>query len=238
MKPNFFRSDGKIVISDKRKTPMATKTKKLTVEVLIAKYMDYVLEHEMVPKSIYKFCKVAEIKEEDFYLFYGSLASLQKGIWEQFFINIMHVMEKNEEFDAFSNKDKMLTFFFTFFEILTLNRSYVLFVLEQERNPMKNLEQLKGLRKDIKHFAKDLIEDGNLEKNSRITKHSPQLFSEGAWLQFMFILRFWMKDDSARFEKTDMAIEKSVNTIFDVFDNTPLENILDFGKFLYKESFA
>jgi hypothetical protein len=54
----------------------------------------------------------------------------------------------------------------------------------------------------------------------------------------MFILRFWTKDDSARFEKTDMAIEKSVNTIFDVFDNTPLENILDFGKFLYKESFA
>lgn len=217
---------------------MATKAKKTTAEVLIAKYMDYVLEHEMVPKSIYKFCKVSGIKEEDFYLFYGSLDSLQKGIWEQFFVNTMTVMQKNEEFDGFSNKDKMLTFFFTFFEILTLNRSYVLFVLENEKNPMKNMGQLKGLRKHIKHFAKDLIEDGNAEKNLSITKHNPQLFSEGAWLQFMFILRFWTKDDSARFEKTDMAIEKSVNTIFDVFDNTPLENILDFGKFLYKESFA
>lgn len=217
---------------------MATKAKKTTSEVLIAKYMDYVLEHEMVPKSIYKFCKVSGIKEEDFYLFYGSLDSLQKGIWEQFFVNTMTVMEKNEEFDGFSNKDKMLTFFFTFFEILTLNRSYVLFVLEHEKNPMKNMGQLKGLRKQIKHFTKDLIEDGNAEKNLSITKHNPKLFSEGAWLQFMFILRFWMKDDSARFEKTDMAIEKSVNTIFDVFDNTPLENILDFGKFLYKESFA
>jgi hypothetical protein len=217
---------------------MAAKAKKITIEIIIAKYMDYVLEHEMVPKSIYKFCKVSEIKEEDFYLFYGSLASLKKGIWEQFFVNTLQVMKKNEEYDGFSNKDKMLTFFFTFFEILTLNRSYVLFVLEQENNPMKNLEQLKVLRKHLRNFAKDLIADGNAEKNLKITKHNPQLFSEGAWLQFMFILRFWMKDDSARFEKTDMAIEKSVNTIFDVFDNTPLENILDFGKFLYKESFA
>lgn len=51
-------------------------------------------------------------------------------------------------------------------------------------------------------------------------------------------MNFWKSDDSAAFEKTDVAVEKSVNTIFDVFDNTPLENILDFGKFLYKEKFA
>jgi len=44
-----------------------------------------------------------------------------------------------------------------------------------------------------------------------------------------------LDDESAGFQKTDVAIEKSVNTVFDVFDNTPLENILDFGKFLWKE---
>ena len=36
-------------------------------------------------------------------------------------------------------------------------------------------------------------------------------------------------------KKTDIAIEKSINTVFDVFDNTPLDNIIDFGKFLFKE---
>jgi hypothetical protein len=51
----------------------------------------------------------------------------------------------------------------------------------------------------------------------------------------LFLLKFWMDDDSAGFEKTDMAIEKSVNTIFDVFDNTPLDAVFDFGKFLWKE---
>ena len=47
-----------------------------------------------------------------------------------------------------------------------------------------------------------------------------------------------MNDESVRFEKTDIAIEKSVNTSFDVFDNATLDNIIDFGKFLYKETFV
>lgn len=217
---------------------MATKAKKLTQEALISAYMDYVLEHETQPRSIYKFCKLNKIKEEDFYLFYGSLESLKKGIWEQFFINSTSLMLKNKQYEGFSNKDKMLTFFYTFFETLTLNRSYVLFALRHSGNPLKNLEELKGLRKHIKTFSKDLITDGNVGKAFKVTKHNPQLFSEGAWLQFLFLLKFWMNDDSAGFEKTDMAIEKSVNTIFDVFDNTPLDNIIDFGKFLYKETFA
>lgn len=221
-----------------KNTAMATKAKKITEDIIITKYMEYVLEHEKTPKSIYKFCKAYDIKEEDFYLFFGSLERLKNGIWEKFFTNTMNLMQKNKEYEGFSNKDKMLTFFYTFFEMLTLNRSYALFVLGQEKNALKNLERLKGLRKHVKGFAKDLIEDGNAEKNLKITKHNPQLFSEGAWLQFLFILKFWMNDDSARFEKTDMAIEKSVNTIFDLFDNTPLENIVDFGKFLYKETFA
>ncbi len=219
---------------------MATKAKakKITEETIIEGFMDYVLEHEIVPKSIYKFCKINKIAEADFYSFFGSFEGLQKAIWKKFYSNTENLLHKNKEYDSFSNKDKMLTFFYTFFELLTLNRSYVLFALEDHKNMLKSMEQLKGLRRQIKAFAADLIEDGNASKNLKITKNNPKLFSEGAWLQFMFVLKFWMDDSSAGFEKTDMAIEKSINTIFDVFDNTPLENIIDFGKFLYKEKFA
>lgn len=217
---------------------MSAKAKKISKEFIVTMFMDYVLEHETVPKTVYKFCKVNSIQESDFYLYFGSIGTLQKSIWTTFFDNASSVIIKNKEYLDFSNREKMLTFFYTFFEVLTLNRSYVLFAMEQSGNTLKNMEQLKGLRKNIKEFAKGLIEAGNENKNIKITKHNPQLFSEGAWLQFMFLLNFWKSDDSAGFEKTDVAIEKSVNTIFDVFDNTPLENILDFGKFLYKETFA
>lgn len=217
---------------------MATKTKKMTADDMVAFFMEDVLEHEAFPKSVYKFCKAHQISEADFYMFYPSLEALKNAVWTIFYDKAIGLMEKNGEYASFSNKDKMLTFFFTFFEMLTLNRSYALFALQEEDNMLKNAQQLKGLRKSIKAFARALIVKGNTDKKSRLTEHNPALFSEGAWLQFLFLLRFWMRDGSPGFEKTDVAIEKSVNTIFDVFDNTPLENLLDFGKFLYKESFA
>lgn len=217
---------------------MPVKAKKVTKETIITMFMDYVLENEKLPKTVYKFCKVNAIEESDFYLYFGSIDAIKKGIWNTFYTNTVSVIEKNKEYQDFTNREKMLTFFYTFFEVLTLNRSYILFIMDSASGPFKNMQQLKGLRNNIKDFSKGLIADGNADKNLKITKHNPQLFSEGAWLQTMFLMNFWKSDDSAAFEKTDVAIEKSVNTIFDVFDNTPLENILDFGKFLYKETFA
>jgi hypothetical protein len=147
-------------------------------------------------------------------------------------------MNDNEEYASFSNKDKMLTFFFSMFELLTMNRSYVLFALGDHKNMLKNSGQLKGLRHNIKDFATVLINEANQAKNYKLTKRNPTIFSEGAWIQFLFLLKFWMEDASAGFEKTDVVIEKSVTTIFDVFENTPLDSLLDFGKFLYKEKMA
>lgn len=213
-------------------------TKKPTKEHIISIYMNFVLEHETVPKSVFKFCKENKIKEEEFYKVFGSFAGIQKSIWVTFFENTMNLLNQNDEFQQFSGKDKILTFFFTFFEMLKLNRSYVLFVLNEDNNPLKNLEQLKGLRSEIKDFAKELIEEDNSSKTIKITQHSPKLFSEGAWIQFLFLLKFWVEDTSADFEKTDIAIEKSVKTIFDVFDTAPLNSIIDFGKFLFKENIS
>jgi hypothetical protein len=209
--------------------------REITKHDIITAYMDYVLEHERTPKSVYKFAKDNNMSEQEFYKFFGSFESLRKDIWNTFFTMTMDVGYKNEDYDHFSNREKMLTFFYTFFELLTLNRSYVLYTLRENQNTMSNMEQLKGLRKHVKGFAKELIMQRNEDKTNIILERSETIYSEGAWIQMLFLLKFWMDDDSAGFEKTDMAIEKSVNTIFDVFDNTPLDAVLDFGKFLWKE---
>ncbi|TBW28395.1 TetR family transcriptional regulator C-terminal domain-containing protein [Gramella sp. KN1008] len=212
--------------------------KKPDADKLIAIYMDYVLENEKTPRSVYKFAKENEMTEQDFYKLFGSFEGLRKAIWEKFFENSMEVMEKSKEYASFSNREKLLTFFYTFFEVLTANRSYVLYTLRENSQPLKNLDQLKSLRKNIKNYAKTLIEERNKEKSLKLFQQSELIFSEGVWIQFLFLLKFWMDDNSPAFESTDVAIEKSVNTVFDVFDNTPLERIVDFGKFLWKERMA
>lgn len=220
---------------------MATQTKKtstkkaITEDDVIALYMNHVLEHESHPVSVFKFCKEQKIKEVDFYGLFGSFASLRSKIWKRFYEVTQQLAEKDPNYEALSNRDKMLTFFYTFFEMLTANRSYVLFALGSHSNMLNKLEQLRELRSSFKNFAKDLIKDSNDLKQLPITKHPVGVFSEGAWVQLLFLMKFWMNDWSRGFEKTDVAIEKSVNTIFDVFDRMPLSSIIDLGKFLWKE---
>lgn len=215
-----------------------SKKKQVTREDLMSKYMDYVLEHEKNPKSVYKFTKDIGVEEAEFYAHFGNFDGLKSQIWEHFYQNASQLMDSNEEVMQYGSREKMLTFFFTFFEILTANRSYVIYVLDAHDDMMKNMSQLKGLRKNIKSFAKELIAEDNVDKKFNFLKNSESVFSEGAWIQFLFLLKFWKDDQSPGFEKTDVAIEKSVNTVFDVFDNTPLEKVFDFGKFLYKEQMA
>ncbi|MCF4101001.1 TetR/AcrR family transcriptional regulator [Gillisia sp. M10.2A] len=211
------------------------KKEPITKDSVISLYMEYVLEHEATPKSVYKFCKENGLSEDEFYDFFGSFEGLRKDIWNRFYNLTIELLEKSPEFESFTTREKLLTFYYTFFELLTANRSYVLFSLKEDAGMLKNLEQLKGLRKRMKSFATELIREGNEDKTVNFLKQSETIFSEAAWLQLLFILKFWIDDNSPKFESTDVAIEKSVNTVFDLFDNTPLERIVDFGKFIWKE---
>ena len=200
-------------------------------------YSTQVLEHEKEPKSVYLFCKKNKIKETDFYKSFASLEDIKESIFSKFFDNAYMLISKEKGFDAQVPKEKLLSFYFTFFEVLLLNRSYVLFILSNSGEKMQKLSSLRRLRNSFKQFASGLIEQGNTSKQSILTKHPELIFSEGAWLQLLFLLKFWMEDSSPSFEKTDMAIEKSVQTVFELFDNTPLDSVIDFGKFLWNEKF-
>ncbi|MEH6765796.1 MAG: TetR family transcriptional regulator C-terminal domain-containing protein [Aequorivita antarctica] len=224
------------IISPASKKPIPKN--KMSKEKIISAYMEWVLLKEKTPLSVFKFCKENNFKESEFYNYFGSFEGLQMAIWNSFYEQTIILASKDENYSGYSNQEKMLTFFYTFFEMLTLNRSYILFSLQEHRNMMKSLSQLKGLRKNVKHFAAELIRENNEDKKLKILKQSVTIFSEGAWLQTLFLLKYWMDDNSAGFENTDIAIEKSVRVIFDVFDTQPLESILDFGKFLWKEKMA
>ena len=210
------------------------KKKKLSI---ITSFMNYTLENDHFPKSVYKFCQVSEIEEKSFYKFFGSLEGVKAIIWETFYDNAMSLLEKDESFKNGKPKEKLLSFYYTFFEVMLLNRSYILFALSGGEKLIAKMEQLSSLRKTFKGFTSELIEDGNVDKPSYL-QHPPSIFSEAAWVQLVFLIKFWIEDTSADFEKTDQVIEKSVQTAFDVFDNTPLSSLLDFGKFLWKEKFA
>ena len=107
---------------------MATKKvspKKVSVldaDQIISAYMEDVLNHEKKPATVYGFCKAHGFEETSFYQFFGNIEALEKGVWEAFFSQTMRLLQKNEDFTNSSSREKMLGFFFSFFELLTLNK--------------------------------------------------------------------------------------------------------------------
>lgn len=205
-----------------------------TKQVILDKYMDYVLTNSEQPKSVYAFAKENGMKESDFYVYFSSFESIESHIFTLFFENTMKLLSKDESFQEDDAKHKLLSFYFTFFEILTANRSFVMLSLNKD-NKLKSMQKLKDLRKEFLLFVQSLdIEklDLKMEKANQFVDKS---MSEAIFGQLMLLIKFWMSDTSAAFEKTDILIEKSVQTGFELIQTKPLESIIDLGKFLWKE---
>lgn len=214
------------------------KKKNITAQNIISFYMDYVLEHGTQPKSVYIFAKSNNFDEALFYSHFGSFEAVEKSIFRAFMEHTLMVLVSSEEYQHFDARHKLLSFYFTFFENLTANRSYVLFALQQHKNAMKNLSVLSGLKTEFSSYIGNLdIETLDL-KEEHLTKFQRRALQESAWLQLLLTLKFWMDDTSASFEKTDIFIEKSVNTSFDVLNIAPLKSVIDLGKFIFKEKMS
>lgn len=211
------------------------KAKKVTSQSIITIYMDHVLEHGEHPTSVYKFAKDNNFEEAQFYEFFNSFKTIEKEIFSEFFVNTLSLLEKNEEYINFDARNKLLSFYFTFFEILTANRSYVIYALSKHKQSLKSLLILEDLKKHFKTYIDSLNIDMLDVKQDKIQKFQEKGMQEGAWVQMLITLKFWLDDESSSFEKTDIFIEKSINTTFDLINTKPLKSILDLGKFMIKE---
>ena len=211
------------------------KKKTISASDLISAYMDYVLEHDKKPTSVYAFAKANNFDEAKFYDHFGSFEAIEKQVFSILFENSLISLEKSEDYQNFDVRNKLLSFYYTFFENLTANRSYIVNALHGHKNSMKGLGLLSELKKGFGIYIESLdIEMIQIEQK-QIDEIQTKALKESAWVQLLLTMKFWMDDSSPSFEKTDIFIEKSVNTSFDVLNVVPLKSIIDFGKFIFKE---
>jgi hypothetical protein len=211
------------------------KKKTISENDIMTFYMDYVLEHDSNPKSVYSFAKANNFEEALFYSHFGSFEAIEKHIFNAFFVNAIDILEKNEDYQNFDARNKLLSFYFTFFEILTANRSYVVYALESNKKNLKALMKLSELKKEFTKYIDNLDIETIDIKQATIDKIQKKAIQESAWAQLLITMKFWLDDTSASFEKTDIFIEKAVNTSFDILNIAPLKSVIDFGKFIFKE---
>ncbi|MEJ1240041.1 TetR family transcriptional regulator C-terminal domain-containing protein [Chryseolinea sp. T2] len=197
-------------------------------------YIEYLLTHGARPASVYKFCQDLGIAEEAFYSYAGSFDGLEQHIWTGFMDHVIGRLQGDAEFSGFSSRDKILTFYYALLEELKRNRSFVLLHAGNMQRPTLVPSYLKGFKASFERFIDNTLslgkDRGEVATRPLIDKRYPKLF----WLHMGFILTFWKNDNSADFEKTDAAVEKSVNLAFDLLGKGAVDSAIDFGKFLYQ----
>lgn len=200
-------------------------------------YQDYLLEEGKKPATVRLFTKFLKIDDIEFYKHFGSLKNIESSIWEEYFTKTLEILKKDPDFDEMSSREKHLSYLYTLLEIVKPDRSYILFKLEGKKPhelPTELLETEKVVNQAEIDWAKSF--QFLPEKAKDLTQKT---YKKVLWSHTIAMLLFWVKDDSGDGQDTDIFIEKSTRTAFDIGELPALDSIFDLSKFfLQKMGFA
>lgn len=196
-------------------------------------YKNYWLENGKRPVSVYAFCQQLALPETIFYDMYPSFEAVEKDLWLSFFQDTTDKLKEDETYRQYSTREKLLTFYFLWVQQLRENRSYILQQKENYRLPGLHLDKLDTFRLAFYDYVRELIKEGYQTGEIKERKYISDKYVHGFWMQALFVLRYWIKDNSERFEMTDAAIEKAVNLSFQLISSNTIDSLLDFGKFMF-----
>jgi hypothetical protein len=201
---------------------------------IIDAYIAYVLEHGEQPQSVFAFAKQLEMEENEFYKYFASFAVVEKQILLSIFNETKLQLTNDEVFKSYGAREKMLAFFYAWIEHARNKRSYLLQLHGQSKLPTPVPAYLNGIKDEFKAFAQEILNEGIESHEVSQRKYISDKYPDALWVQFAFIHQFWLKDHSTDFEKTDAAIEKSLQLAFELMGKGVLDAAIDFGKFLFQ----
>ncbi|MEO6150927.1 MAG: TetR family transcriptional regulator C-terminal domain-containing protein [Mucilaginibacter sp.] len=205
-----------------------------TTESIQKAYIDYVLTNDEQPKSVYVFAKKNKMTEEEFYRYFGSFNAVEQSVWADFAKKTLNEVRSQEVWPQYSAREKALSFFYAFFELIKSSRSFAVYSVKKQPRTLSTPIVFEPLKDIFEGFADEILNEGLESGELSDRKFFAKRYKDALWLQFGFVLNFWIKDNTAGFEQTDEAIEKGINVTFDLFERSPIDNLLDYGKFLYK----
>ena len=205
-----------------------------TTESIKKAYIDYVLTEGAQPKSVYIFAKKNKITEAEFYKHFGSFDAVEQNIWTDTAKKTIEEIKGQDVWAGYAAREKALSFFYSFFELLKDNRSFAVYSIKRLPKGFATPRVFEGIKEVFESFSTEILNEGLESGELSDRKFFSKRYKDALWVQFVFVLHFWINDDSAGFEKTDEAIEKGVNVTFDLFQRSPIDNLFEYGKFLAK----
>lgn len=201
-------------------------------QAIIEQYIAFVIDSGQPPASVHAFTSYAGMEEKDFYVHFASFKILEEAVFIQLLEDNLATLEQDEMYQAYSIREKLLAFYFGFFEKALAQRSFFKAISTQPIHKPGGFQQFKSrIEEHFKALVTEGLESGEIP--NRLSLHN--IYPQAAWGKFLLLYGFWLKDESAQFEKTDEAIEKSVNLVMDLVSRNGLDSGLELGKFIFQQ---
>lgn len=197
-------------------------------------YLLYLLRNGEPPITVYKFCEDLGESEKDFYNYFSSFAAIEKDIWKSYFSDVKETLDNDENYAEYSAYEKWLSFLYTTIELFKQNRSFV--VLKCQGLDVKQIRpaHLESFRKEFNVFSSEIINSGLTTEEIATRPVITSKYNEVLWVQFLYVLRVWINDESEDFQITDAAVEKTSVLLFELMKRGPIDMLIDFVKFAYQ----
>lgn len=163
---------------------------------------------------------------------YHSLTRIERDVVLGTFTETVSRLENEPEYLEFSTREKVLACYFTWLEELGEIREFLKILSKHSLVTLATERFLKEVEPIFKLYIEDLLNEGSdtgeIAGRQIIESRYPTML----WYNTRFIIQFWLHDESDDFERTDAAIEKAVNFVFDLLAPNLIDSGFDFFKFL------
>ena len=199
---------------------------------LIEAYKRLAFEKGTLPVSRMEIASAASLDIVDFETTFSTLEALQEAVWVQYLRTTLETLETSEEYAQYSVREKMLAYYYTFFENLGKEDEFVKMFAPKLGIWNYNPTFLGGFKHSFLIFVNELlkegIESGEIAERMMIGDE----YAGWHWPQMLFLLNKWITDESANHKVSDQAVEKAVNLGFDIMGRNVVDSAFDFAKFM------
>ncbi len=204
---------------------------------LIQAYIHHVLEEGRPPASVFKFCRSLEIAEKDFYQLFSSFPALEGQVWASWVEQTTAAITASPEWPNFNARQRMLTFFFAFFERAVEHRSFLLARFPCPKQRLTGEAPAVGaLKRRFEQFAESTlqhgVDSGEIASRGPLNRVYAPTFTE----LFLSAIDFHVRDESPGFERTDAYVEKTTLLAFDLLSRSAIESAIDLVRFVTQRS--
>jgi hypothetical protein len=199
---------------------------------LIAAYKQLANDKGTLPVSKKEIAHAANITIEEFVAIYPTIEAIQEAVWVEYLRDTLEMLENSGEFLQYSVREKLLAFYFTFFEQLATEREFVLMFEPKLGVWNYNPTFLVVFKTKFLEFAEALIQEGLSSKEISDRLMMGSTYGGWHWPQMLFLLNKWIEDKTDDHALSDQAVEKAVNLGFDIMGRNVLDSAFDFAKFM------